>query len=100
MKLPINNPTHWARIGMLERMQQGSRTTSTGPGGRSIHHYDLSPLGFRIQLFGGPVGLEALYQQQQYRYPLVKGAVEAEPGDVAIDAGGCWGDSASISRTS
>ncbi|MBK6543491.1 MAG: FkbM family methyltransferase [Flavobacteriales bacterium] len=92
--LPNNNPTHWARIEALERMQQGSPTTSTGPGGRSIHQYDLNGIGFPVKLFGGPVGLEALYQQQQYRYPLVKGAVEAEPGDVAIDAGGCWGDSA------
>ena len=94
VKLPNNNPEHWARIERMERTQRGTPTTATGHQGINIHQHDLNSIGFPVKLFATPVGLEGLYQQQQYRYETPNGTIGVQPGDVAIDAGGCWGDSA------
>jgi FkbM family methyltransferase len=55
--------------------------------------FDLSPLGFPIRLESYLLGVQGTFQLQQYRAPHLA-AARAAPGDVAIDAGGCFGETA------
>jgi FkbM family methyltransferase len=59
-----------------------------------LHHYDLTPHGMPIQIIGPPLPLASTLAFSQYAYR--DEAVPARPrlGDVALDVGGCWGDTA------
>ena len=62
-------------------------------GAPSSHRFDLRPLGFPVALESYMLGVQGTFQLQQYRCPT---GVAARPrlGDVAIDAGGCFGETA------
>lgn len=61
--------------------------------GTFSHRFDLNPLGFPIRLESYMYGVQGTFQLEQYRCP---GHPEAWPraGDVAIDAGGFFGETA------
>jgi FkbM family methyltransferase len=56
--------------------------------------YDLRPAGVPVRVIGQPLPLASTFVLGQYAYR--DGAVDARPhaGDVALDVGGCWGDTA------
>ena len=62
-------------------------------GSAATHHFDLSPLGYDITLESYMLGVQGTFQLQQYASPGHPEAWPA-PGDVAIDAGGCFGETA------
>jgi FkbM family methyltransferase len=55
--------------------------------------FDLRPLGFAITLESYLLGVQGAFQLQQYRCPQLAQPRPA-PGDVAIDAGACFGETA------
>ncbi len=55
--------------------------------------FQLAPLGFPIVLESYLLGIQGTFQLQQYRAPHLPEA-HPRPGDVAIDAGGCFGETA------
>jgi FkbM family methyltransferase len=55
---------------------------------------DLSHIGYPIKLFFTPRGLVTQFQLQQYRCETINGLIQVEPGDIVIDGGGCYGDTA------
>ncbi|MCR5261552.1 MAG: FkbM family methyltransferase [Candidatus Gastranaerophilales bacterium] len=57
----------------------------------SLSKLNLSKLGFNITLWQNPLGTIIDFVQEQYKY---KHVVEAQEGDVALDAGACYGDTA------
>ena len=59
-----------------------------------IHQYDLRPFGLPFEVIGSPLPLASTMAFSQYAYR--DEAVLARPrhGDVVLDAGGCWGDTA------
>ncbi|MBA4105424.1 MAG: hypothetical protein C0485_06670 [Pirellula sp.] len=94
IKLPLNNPEHWKYVERFERMAEGSETVEPGFLGWQLPKLRLHEFGYPIDLFYRPDGVVTHFIQQQYRCQTATGAIEARPGDVVIDAGGCWGDSA------
>jgi FkbM family methyltransferase len=62
-------------------------------GSPNSHLFDLRPLGFPAVLESYMLGIQGTFQLQQYRCPTY---VAARPrfGDIAIDAGGCFGETA------
>jgi FkbM family methyltransferase len=59
-----------------------------------FHEYDLTAIGVDVRLVGVqlPLASTFLFSQYAHRDPLV--AAGPRPGDVALDVGGCWGDTA------
>lgn len=47
-----------------------------------------------LMLHGHSVDVVSVFLLGQYGYSAAGGRVRAEPGDVVLDAGGCWGDTA------
>lgn len=56
----------------------------------SLHHYDLHSLGYPVEGFFNP----SEFMIKQYQYTKSAFSILAQPGDVVIDGGACWGDTA------
>jgi FkbM family methyltransferase len=61
--------------------------------GTFAHRFDLAPLGFPIVLESYLFGVQGTFQVQQYRCPHVPEA-RVRPGDVVLDGGGFFGETA------
>jgi FkbM family methyltransferase len=56
-----------------------------------LEQYDLHDAGYDLRLFLGGNGVLNDFLMQQYNY---RDQICVNPGDIVIDAGGCWGDTA------
>ncbi len=59
-----------------------------------LHLYDLGALGLPIRVLGPPLPLASTMSFSQYAYRDVSAGARPRPGDVALDVGGCWGETA------
>ncbi|WP_309640377.1 FkbM family methyltransferase [Flavobacterium sp.] len=60
-----------------------------------LQKFNLKPIGYDVQLYFGSLGVTIDFIIEQYAYKLNnKPVVQVESGDVVIDAGACWGDTA------
>jgi len=94
IKLPLNCPEHWSRIYSMKKLAAGSETIDSGFEGWKLPKMDLTELGYPISIFFQADGAVTDFVEQQYRCETPEGPIECAAGDVAIDAGGCWGDTA------
>ncbi len=92
IKLPLNTPGYWEARKRFAENRVGAETMETGFRGWQVYRTDLRPFGYPFELF--VMGIQNEFQLQQYRCPLGNDAIEVEPGDVTVDGGGCYGDTA------
>lgn len=94
VKLPTNNPYYWSAIDDAEALAQDSESIDLGWQGRKAYKMDLSTIGYNIKLFYVPFAIIYVFVLHQYECKLANKVIKAEKGDVVIDAGGCYGDTA------
>lgn len=94
VKLPINNAHFWEARENAKRLAANSETIDLGWTERKLYKMNLSSLGYNIKLFFVPNGVVCLFNLRHYEGKISNKIIKAEEGDVVIDAGGCWGDSA------
>ena len=59
-----------------------------------IHRYDFRPLGLDAELVGAPLPLAQTFGFQQYAHRDATLGAGPREGDVVVDVGGCWGETA------
>jgi hypothetical protein len=59
-----------------------------------FHLYDLALAGFPLHVLGQPLPLASTFLFSQYAHRDEAAGARPRPGDVALDAGGCWGETA------
>lgn len=59
-----------------------------------FHVYDLAAAGYPLRLLGQQLPLASTFVLSQYAYRDLSAGAFPRPGDVALDVGGCWGDTA------
>ena len=59
-----------------------------------FHVYDLAPAGYPLRVLGQQLPLASTFVLSQYAYRDLGAGAFPRPGDVALDVGGCWGDTA------
>ena len=59
-----------------------------------FHLYDLSVAGYPLRLLGQQLPLASTFVLSQYAYRDLSVGAFPRAGDVALDVGGCWGDTA------
>lgn len=94
VKLPMNNAHYWGTVENAERLALNSESIDLGWQGRRAYKMDLSSIGYRIKLFYVPFAIIYVFVLHQYECGLSDQVVKAKEGDVVIDAGGCYGDTA------
>ena len=85
-------------IGMTARLVRGVGAAGMPglPFEWAHHVYDFTPTGTPLVLAGPPLPLASTIVFSQYAYRDAEAAPLARPrpGDVALDVGGCWGETA------
>lgn len=78
-----------------QALRQGFVTRFPGlPVEWQVHHYDLRPFGLPFEVMGSPLPLASTMAFSQYAYRDESVPARPHHGDVVLDAGGCWGDTA------
>lgn len=94
IKLPLNNEAHWDILRRAKELRHDGEAVETGFMGRKVQKLRLDGFGYPIEMFISPGGIVTQFVEQQYRCETADGPIECSPGDTAVDAGGCYGDTA------
>jgi FkbM family methyltransferase len=94
-KLPLHTPEYW---NLFERIELDGNpdtldTINANFLGWQLTKFSLSHLREKIDLYYVPYGILNTFYLKQYISPSNQN-IKAELGDIVIDAGGCWGDTA------
>lgn len=90
VKLSLNTDSFLVSRQEIEKYKT-SETISVNFRSGYLNLYDLSTAGYDLKLYFVSNGILVDFIMQQYNYSDL---VCVKPGDIVIDAGGCWGDTA------
>ena len=94
VRLPLSTPGYWEGLQKTERLMNESDSIETSYKGWRINRFDLSAIGYPVQLYYTAPGIYSIYTLRQYEYIHGNVHIEAKPNETVIDAGACWGDTA------
>jgi FkbM family methyltransferase len=93
-RLPLNKPEYWRTVRRIQTSCKGRAHSKDLDGALGLDEFDLTPLGYDVRLEAHLMHAVATFGVEQYCYQNEGLKVGAEPADVVIDGGGCWGDTA------
>lgn len=96
VKLPLSTPEYWKKLSECDNLLVGSSSFEhLGQQNKTkIGLYDLGKIGYNIRLDFGRAGVLTDFIIEQYKYQSSERTISVKKGDVVIDCGGFWGDSA------
>jgi FkbM family methyltransferase len=94
VKLPTNTPEFWQAKDVAQKIPHGSEEIDAEFLGRKLHERSLELFGYPIRMFCGTGACYTTFVHEQYRCATAEGPIDCAPGDMAVDAGGCYGDTA------
>lgn len=95
VKLPRNNKDYWQAIETAKSLANYSDAYDPNFMHFILHKFDLNPVGYDITFYFSESRVAVDFLIEQYAYKINKKIiVEVEPGDIVLDIGGCWGDTA------
>jgi FkbM family methyltransferase len=87
-------PSHMrAAVEAVRSLRVQEQTVSLGFMDWHADRFDLSPLGVDAVVDAHPMNIVDTFVLEQYACPAHE-AARVRPGDIVIDGGGCWGDTA------
>lgn len=95
VKLPLNNKMYWDAIEIGNSLVVKNDTYDPHFMHIMLDKCDLKKIGYNIQLYFSALGVVIDFIIEQYAYKSDKKTiVEVEKGDIVLDLGACWGDTA------
>ena len=94
VKLPLNNADYWRLYAAVEKLTVGAESLPLNFRDWQAYRINLQTFGYPIELFARPGGIMTQMLLQQYRCDLGTTSIEVRPGDIVIDGGACYGDTA------
>lgn len=94
VRLPLNTQSFWAKRESLKSLLDSKKTIKANFNAWNLAYVDLTDIGYPIKLYYGASGIHTLFELKEYEYHQCSPVIKAMEGDVVIDAGGCWGDTA------
>lgn len=94
VKLPLSNSLFKQKVSEIEQNRQADDFIDTGFMQIVLHRYDLHAQNIPINCYFSAIGIWHDFIARQYEYKSNERAIKANEGDVVIDCGGCWGDTA------
>ena len=97
IRLPFSHPDYWRAISNLDSLMDKNSSLEV-PYTRittKLYSVDLNSLGIPLKLYAKPSGILSQFLIKQYEYITdEKEIIGAKAGDIIIDGGACWGDTA------
>jgi FkbM family methyltransferase len=93
VQLPLTAAALRRHTERVHTLRTAQKTAPVGILGAHADDFDLSALGYPISLRGTAGAVIQTYELEQYRCPGTR-EVAVRPGDVVIDGGAYWGDTA------
>lgn len=95
VKLPRNNKEYWDTIEVANSLIDKNDTYDPHFLHFILQKCDLRKIGYDIQLYFSTLGIAIDFIFEQYAYKSGnKSIVDVEEGDIVLDLGACWGDTA------
>jgi len=95
VKLARNNKAYWSAIDLANSLMDRNDTYNPHFLNFILHKCDLRIIGYNIRLYLSGLGVAIDFIFEQYTYKSEdKTIVSVEKGDVVLDLGACWGDTA------
>ncbi len=94
VKLPTNNPRYWEQKQQADGLANHKDTIQSKFLGWKLPRFDLKSIGWPVDMYYSANGVLKTFLVKQYEYNHRQPAIRVQPGDTAIDGGGCWGDTA------
>jgi len=94
VKLPRNTASYWMQVQHIKRTTRQQPRTFSINGLGYLDLYDLQSMRFPIRLHAHLLNILCTFALQQYAYCQPGTSIHVEAGDIVIDGGGCWGDTA------
>jgi FkbM family methyltransferase len=94
VKLPRNNKKYWKAIKTAKKLKKLDEKHDPNFMPYVLEKFDLSLIGYDLRLYFSDVGIAIDFIIEQYAYKNGKTIIEANKGDVVLDIGGYWGDTA------
>jgi FkbM family methyltransferase len=94
IRLPTNTPAYWAGVAKAKSLADETDTLDLQFLGFKASRMDLTSVGYPISLYFVPFAAHIQFVMQPYRCVSGSTVIEADPGDVVLDCGGCYGDTA------
>lgn len=95
VKLPLNDGRFWADYNSVDSRFLKERRTFRTCWDWDLNLYEVpAPGGAPLKLHVTPLGILNTFLLEQYAYTKGGQCIRAREGDVVIDGGGCWGDTA------
>ncbi|MBA4150616.1 MAG: FkbM family methyltransferase [Verrucomicrobia bacterium] len=95
IKLPTNDAPYWNAIQQIQKeLLLHEKTLAVPVFDGFLNLYDLDSAGYPIRLHAHLLNVLNTFVLEQYRYSAGDRTVAVERGDIVIDGGGCWGDTA------
>lgn len=92
-RLPTNQPRFWEHVHSVEHNLVVERGVSRA-GGYDLDLYRLEGVSGPLHVEAHPMNILNTFLMEEYRFDRGGVAIATQPGDVVVDAGGCWGDTA------
>ena len=95
IKLPLNNSFYWDSLEKVKSLTIENDTVDPHFLHFMLERFNLRPIGYDLELyfFGGGVAIDFIIEQYAHKLNG-KYILQAEKGDVVLDIGACWGDTA------
>ena len=95
VKLPLNYSTYWNSLEKVKSLKKGDDTIDPHFLHLILERFDLRPIGYNLELYFFAAGVAIDFIIEQYACKLNgEYILQAEKGDVVLDIGACWGDTA------
>lgn len=91
IRLPLSNKKYWERLSYFDKIQKGADSIDIGFMNWHLYLTDLNVINIPFKMYTNPSGLVMLELQQ---YTCEKAGIVLGEGDVVMDCGGCYGDTA------
>lgn len=94
VKLPLNTPEFWNIQKQIEAMTDLSKSVALNYKPWNLFFYDLSKFGMPYKIYLNTAGVYNTYFIRQYEYNTDNVSIKPMPGDIVLDMGACYGDTA------
>jgi FkbM family methyltransferase len=95
VKLSRNNKEYWATLEITNSLLDRSDSYDPHLLHFILYKFDLKKIGYDIRLYFPSIGIANDFMFEQYSFKVGdKAIVNVEKGDVVLDLGACWGDTA------